>query len=63
MKKLGCACLVIILLLAFICPVYADENEEELRGPVINGCHTLDAHVPFLGSHQLIDNARSAVLY
>lgn len=63
MKKIGRICLVIILLLSFVCPVYADENEEDLRGPVVNGCHTLDARVPFLGNHQLIDNARSAVLY
>lgn len=63
MKKIGCICLIISLALASLCvgPVHA--TEELLSGPVVNGCHTLDARIPFLGSQQLVSNTRATVLY
>ena len=63
MKKISCICLIVSLLLMTVClnPVHA--TEEALSGPVINGCHSLDAQVPFLGSRPLVSNARATVLY
>ncbi len=63
MKKIGCICLIFSLLLVLVGFNAAHATNETLSGPVVNGCHTLDAHVPFLGSRPLVSNVRAAVLY
>ena len=63
MKKIGCIGLILSLLLASVWFIPAYATEEALSGPVVNGCHSLDARVPFLGSRPLVTNARATVLY
>ena len=55
--------IICITLLAFATvSVLADENDEQDM-TVTNGCHSLDASVPFLGQGKLIDNAQSIFLF
>ena len=63
MKKICAVCLAFILFL-FSTPVLAldaIQNTQDLS--VMAGCNTLDGQVPFLGTQQLISNAKSAILY
>lgn len=62
MKKIGCICLIICLMVS-VMGSSVQATEETLSGTVVNGCHTLDARVPFLGSQQLVENTRAVVLY
>lgn len=69
MKKNGALCLILILLLMILCcPVAVGAQEtqpEQTDTPVIsvNSCHSLDANMALLGSAQLVDNAKAAVLF
>lgn len=62
MKKLGVVCLIMCLIFTFH-GVMSVAAQEESNGSVINGCHSIDASVPFLGTSQLVDNAKSVILF
>ena len=65
MKKAGILnrifCLLLIISLMTV-PVYA-ASEAEYNLPVTNGCHTIDAQLPMLGTSKEITNLFSAFLY
>ena len=64
MKKFGCLCLFLCIVLALQCfavPVAAEQDAENKS--VTNGAHSLDGQVPLLGSEKLVDNVKSAVLF
>jgi len=65
MKKTGLACRILCSLLSFvfllIIPVNATSFDENLS--VTQGCHSVDAQVPMLGSGNKIKNAQSVFLY
>lgn len=69
MKKNCALCLVLIYLLTFLCcPVSVDAQEmqpEQAEPPMVsvNSCHSLDASTALLGSTQLVDNVKAAVLF
>ena len=59
MKKI---LIILAAILLLLCPitVFADTPADI---SVTNGCSTLDAQIPLLGSVQLVSNTVSAVLY
>lgn len=73
MKKVGRVCIIvylICLLVNLLCPIvnaqtteYAESTNQELDVSVTNGCHSLDAVVPVMGTQQLIPNMEAAVLF
>lgn len=60
MKKFAIIC-IIALLLTYYLPVFASENGEDMS--VSNGCNTLDARLPLMGTENQVDNVKSALLY
>ncbi len=60
MKKFAIFC-IFALLLACMHPVCATEGQTDMS--VTGGCNTLDAQAPLMGAGQLVDNAKSVVLY
>ncbi len=60
MKKFAVIC-IIALLLTCALPVSATENKEDMSAT--NGCSTLDARMPLMGTGELVDNAKSVLLY
>lgn len=64
MKKFGAMFLVLSLLLTFLMPISSSATIETEDDKSVNqGCHTIDAKVPLLGSVPYTDNARAAILY
>lgn len=64
MKKIGTICLIICLLFSFVLPINSSAALEPTEDKsMLQGCHTLDAQVPLLGSVPFTDNAKAAVLY
>lgn len=62
MKRI-CIILLILIYTSSVFLVPADAQEEVVKMSVSQGCHSLDAQNPVLGSDQLITNAKSVVLY
>lgn len=64
MKKFGAICLIICLLIAVLCPepvsAVMDVTDDK---SVQQGCHTIDAQSPLLGSMPFTENAKSIILY
>lgn len=63
MKKTGFIGILLAALLVIQCfcfPVFATDNED---ASVLYGCHSIDAQVPLLGEQQLVENARSMILF
>ena len=64
MKKIGIICLVLALLMGLMAPLAVSAVDEEYSGISISqGCHTIDAKVPLLGSVPYTENAKSVILY
>lgn len=64
MKKIGLMCLVLCVLLSLTAPMRASAlTEEEVDKSVLQGCHSIDAQTPLLGSVPFTDNAKSIILY
>lgn len=64
MKKFDSKCLLISLILILqmlLVPVSANTVQPDMS--VTQGCNTIDAAVPLLGSGQLVENCKAAVLY
>ncbi len=60
MKKFAVFCILALLLTCWL-PVCATESEADMSET--NGCNTLEAQVPLMGMGQLVDNAKSVLLY
>lgn len=64
MKKIGAICLALCLLAALLIPVRSSAVIEEINDKSVQqGCHTIDAQVPLLGSVPFTENAKSIILY
>lgn len=64
MKKIGTLCLSICLLIALVIPFKTSAAIDVLNDKSIQqGCHTIDAKVPLLGSVPYTENAKSIILY
>lgn len=64
MKKIGVICLVLCLLTFLITPVRVSAlDENTVDKSVQQGCHSIDAQVPLLGSVPFTENAKSIILY
>ena len=64
MKKIDIVRLLLCVTLVFatiIVPVFADDNVPDIS--VTQGCNTINAATPLLGSGQLVDNCTAAVLF
>lgn len=60
MKKIAIFCIAVLLFACFN-PVFASDITEDLS--VTEGCNTLNAEVPVLGTQKLVSNAQSMLLY
>ena len=63
MKKLGCLCLligVLLLISSLLLPVCATPADDL---SVSQGCHSIDASVPMLSNQSPIENVQAALLY
>lgn len=64
MKKIGLICLAMCILLSILVLMPASATvEETVDKSVLQGCHTVDAQVPLLGSMPFTENAKSIILY
>ena len=64
MKKIGAICLAVVLVAMLIIPTKAAATIDATSDKSIQqGCHTVDAKVPLLGSVPFTENAKSIVLY
>ena len=64
MKKFGTICLILCLLFALMTPASSSAAIEEADDKsVLQGCHTVDAQVPLLGSVPFTENAKAIILY
>lgn len=63
MKKAGCFCLALLLLVFSAMPVRAQATDTGTDLSVMNGCNSLDAMLPVLGTGKLITNAEAVFLY
>lgn len=64
MKKIGAICLILCLLITLIFPANVSADIDMLNDKSIQqGCHTVDAQVPLLGSVPFTENAKSIILY
>ena len=64
MKKIGVLCLIICLFVSVTMPAQATlEMGVTSDKSIQQGCHTIDAQVPLLGSVPFTENAKSIILY
>ena len=64
MKKFGVICLTLCLLFVFLMPASSFAAIEESDDKSVHqGCNTIDAQVPLLGSVPFTENARAIILY
>lgn len=64
MKKIGTLCLVICILVMALLPLETFAAIDIINDKSVQqGCHTMDAKVPLLGSVPFTENAKSIVLY
>lgn len=64
MKKIGALCLMLTILIGAICPFSASADMDPLMDKSVQqGCHTIDAKSPLLGSVPFTENAKSIILY
>lgn len=64
MKKIGLLTLVLALVATLLLPMQASAELDVLSDKSVQqGCHTIDAQTPLLGSVPFTDNAKSIILY
>lgn len=64
MKKIGTICLTLCLLITLMFPANVSADIDVANDKSIQqGCHTVDAKVPLLGSVPFTENAKSIILY
>lgn len=63
MKKTGLISLLLCFFMIVQCCAFSASAEGAIDASITFGCNTIDAKMPLLGGEQLIENARSVVLF